>query len=150
MTNRLIFIVKFQVSASMKKHQYLIYIHLCQELGDVLYGKCNCKAGAVGCCKHVATALYQLVDLKERDLKSVPDDKVCTDVLQQGHVPGEAANSEAVLFSNLTFEKSDFEQDKNTNRKRPLVTGGRKRCSSPLFSRKPSEDKIKKLSEGFT
>ena len=105
-----------------EKNQYVIYIHLCQELGDVLYGKCNCKAGAGGCCKHVAAALYQLVDFKELDLKSVPDDKVCTDVLQQCHVPGEAANSEAVLFSNLTFEKSDFEKDKNKNRKRPLVS----------------------------
>ena len=37
----------------------MIYIHLCQELGDVLYGKYgkyNCKAGAGGCCKHVAAA----------------------------------------------------------------------------------------------
>ena len=88
---------------------------------------------------------YQLVNFKELDLKSVPDVKVCTNVLQQWHVPGEAANSEPVLFSNLTFEKSDFEKDKNKNRKRPLVTGDRKHCSSPLFSRKPSKDKIKKL-----
>ena len=57
------------------------------------------------CC---CSTIYQLVDFKELDLKCVPDDKVCTDVLQQWHVSGEAANSEAVLFSNLTFEKSDF------------------------------------------
>ena len=71
-------------------------------------------------------------------------------MLQQWHVPGEAANSEAVLFSNLTFEKSDYEKDKNKNRKRPLVTGDRKHCSSPLVSKKPSNDKIKKLSEDKT
>ena len=57
-----------------EKNQYGIYIHLCQELGDVLYGKSNCKAGegTGGCCNYVAAALYQLVDFKELDLKSVP------------------------------------------------------------------------------
>ena len=70
-------------------------------------------------------------------------------MLQQWHVLGEVANSAAVLFSNLTFEKSDFKKDKNKNRKGPLIIGDRKHCSSPPYSRKPSKDKIKKLSEGL-
>lgn len=75
----------------MKKNQYSVYIRLCQKYGDVLYGKCNCKAGAEGCCKHAYAAFYHLVGYKKLKLKSVPDDKVYTDVLQYWHVPGEAA-----------------------------------------------------------
>ena len=110
-----LFVVKCSVAAAMKRIQYDIYIHLCENTGEVFYAKCKCKAGAGGCCKHVAAALYQLVDYKELDIKSVPDDKTCTDLLQQWHVPGEAANTEAILFSNLTFQKADFEKDKNKN-----------------------------------
>ena len=45
------------------------------------------KSGAGGCCKHVAAALYQLVDYTELDLKEVPDDKTCTYIFQKWHVP---------------------------------------------------------------
>ena len=48
---------------------------------------------------------------------------------------GEAPNLEAVLFSNVTFEKADLEKVKNKTRKRlPLVAGKQKRCSTPLFA----------------
>ena len=48
---------------------------------------------------------------------------------------GEAPNLEAILFSNLTFEKADLEKVKNKTRKRlPLVAGKQKRCSTPLFA----------------
>ena len=143
---RELFLVKCNVVASMKKDRYEVYIHLCQKSGEVFYAKCSCKAGAGGCCKHVAATLYQLVDYKELNAKTVPDDKTCTDILQQWHVPGEAPNLEAVLFSNLTFEKADLDKDKNKTRKRPLVAGKRKHCSTPLFAKVPSSDKIKKLS----
>ena len=95
---RLLFIVKCNVVASMKKYKYEVYVHLCQHTGEMFYAKCNCKAGAGGCCKHVAAVLYQLVDYKELDIKSVPDDKVCTELLQQWHVPGEEHNKEATCF----------------------------------------------------
>ena len=143
---RELFLVNCNVVASMKKDRYEVYIHLCQKSGEVFYAKCSCKAGAGGCCKHVAATLYQLVDYKELNAKTVPDDKTCTDILQQWHVPGEAPNLEAVLFSNLTFEKADLDKDKNKTRKRPLVAGKRKHCSTPLFAKVPSSDKIKKLS----
>ena len=53
-----IFIVKCFVVASMKKFRYQTYIHLCQKRGAIYYAKCNCKASAGGCCKHVAAVLY--------------------------------------------------------------------------------------------
>ena len=34
---RLLFIVKCNVAAAMKRSLYYIYIHLCQETGDILY-----------------------------------------------------------------------------------------------------------------
>ena len=47
-------------SASMKNIGHQVYIHLCQVSRDILYGKCTCKAGCGGCCKHVGAALYRL------------------------------------------------------------------------------------------
>ena len=60
------------------------------------------KAGASGCCKHVAATLYQIVEYKQLNLKSVPADKTCTDILQTRHIPGEGANTRARKFSELT------------------------------------------------
>ena len=72
---RLLFIVKCNVAAAMKRILYDIYIHLCQETGEIFYAKCSCKAAAGGCCKHVAAVLYKLVDYRELEIKVVPDDK---------------------------------------------------------------------------
>ena len=49
----------------------------------ICYAKCNCKCGTVGCYKHVAATLYQLIKYKQLNLKSVPDEKTCTDELQK-------------------------------------------------------------------
>ena len=117
------FIVKPNLAASMKLKQYKVFIDLCQSTGEILYTKCHCKAGIGGCCKHVAASLYQLVDYKELDIKVVPETETCTDVLQIWHVPGKSSNSKAILFSNLNFEKADAFKDKNSTRKRPLVSG---------------------------
>lgn len=59
----------------MKKDRNNVYTHLCQNSGNILYGKCSCKAGAGGCCKHIAALLFQLSECKQLDLKTVPDDK---------------------------------------------------------------------------
>ena len=58
----------------MKKQSYAVYIHL---------AKCFCKAGVGDCCKHVAATLFQIRDFVELGLSTVPDDRTCTDVLQQ-------------------------------------------------------------------
>ena len=55
------FLVKCLVPASIKNIRYQVYVHLDQVLGDVLNGKCACKAGCGSCWKHVGAALYQLV-----------------------------------------------------------------------------------------
>ena len=145
---KLSFIVKSFAVASMKKDRYTVYVHLCQLFGDILYGKCNCKAGASGCCKHAAALLYQLVEFKQLNLDFIPDDKTCTDQLQQWHVPGEGMNH-PIKFSELKFEKADLTKDLSATRKRPLVCGKRKYCASPIFAHTPSEEKIKQLSDGL-
>ena len=110
MAEKLSFLIKCFVAASMKKDKYTVIVHLCQKTGDVLYGKCSCKAGKGGCCKHVAAALYQLVEYKTLTLKSVPDDKTCTDILQKWHVPGEASNEYPIKFADLSFHKADLKK----------------------------------------
>ena len=130
-----LFIVKSNVAASMKRKQYKVFIHLCQSTGEILYAKCHCKAGAEGCCKHVAASLYQLVDYKELDIKVVPVTETWTDVLQVLHVPGEPSNSKAILFSNLNFEKADAYKDENSTRKRALVSETRNYHSLPSVTK---------------
>ena len=147
----LLFIVKCTVNASMRKIKYEVYVHLSQDNGEIFYAKWNCRAGAGGCCKHVAAALYQLVDYKLANFKSIPDDKTCTDVLQQWHVPGEGLNTEAILFENLTFDKASAEKDVLMLRKRVLVTGKRDFSATPAFARDgPSMEKLQKLHKDLT
>ena len=62
MGNRLLFLVKAKVCASMKNVEYDVYVHLDQENGDAVYAKCSCEAGKGVCCKHVAALLHTLVD----------------------------------------------------------------------------------------
>ena len=66
---------------------------------------------------------------------------------QKWHVPGESSNTEAILFSDLTFEKADADKDLNKLRKRPIVAGKRKFCATPLFARSSCSEKVKKLSD---
>ena len=81
--NTLYFLVRCDVSAEMKKKMYTVYIHLNQITSKIEYAKCQCPAGAGGRCKHVAAVLFQLLDFAELDLDEVPDDKTCTQELQQ-------------------------------------------------------------------
>ena len=39
------YLVKTRVHASLNNYFYAVYIDLDQENGEVLHGKCNCKAG---------------------------------------------------------------------------------------------------------
>lgn len=141
------FIINNQCTATMKATTYNVVIHLSETDGHVLYAFCPCKSGAGGSCKHVAATLYQLVEYKELDIKSVPADKTCTDVLQAWHIPGEGSNTGALKFSALTFYKADLSKDLNNKRKRPVVTGKRSFCATPLFAHQPSVKKLKKLSD---
>ena len=73
-----LFLVKANVSASMKRQNYLVYCHLDQLSGEVAFSKCNCKSGQDGGCKHVAALLYLLLDYENLKLKEVTDDMTCT------------------------------------------------------------------------
>ena len=59
-----------------------------------------CKAGAGGCCKHVAALLYNILHYVELGLKEIPEDKTCTDKPQQWNKPKKTLDNGPVLFSN--------------------------------------------------
>ena len=67
-----LFLVKARVSTSMKSIQYLVYVNLNQESGEMEYAKCCNKAGKGGCCKHVAALLYTLLDFVNLSLHQIP------------------------------------------------------------------------------
>lgn len=128
------FLVKAKVSASMKSIQYLVYVHLNQESGDVEYAKCCCKAGQGGCCKHVAALLYTLLDFVNLNLHQIPQELTCTQVAQKWSVPSDSSKTlkKAVKFEELSFEKAEF----NKTSKRPIVSGRRENyCATPPFAR---------------
>ena len=62
-------------------------------------------------CKHVAAVLFQILDYIELELKEVPDDLTCTQVLQQWHVPRGDEVDKPVLYEDMTFEKARYEKD---------------------------------------
>ena len=101
-----LFYIKCTVHASMKKTNYTVYVHLNQDTGKVIEAKCSCVAGNGGCCKHVAAALFQVLDFIELELTEVPDDLTCTQLLQQWHVPSCENIKTAVLFDSVKFTKA--------------------------------------------
>ena len=70
-----------------EEKNYVAFVHLKQDTGEVALANSNCKAGKGGCCKHVVALLFQLLKYIQLDLKVIPDDLTCTQVLQQWHVP---------------------------------------------------------------
>ena len=99
--------LKCVVTASMRGLQYPVDASLSQDTGKVLNAACKCRSSGGGVCKHVAAALFQLVDYKLDGLRSVPEDKACTELLQQWNIRGEGKNADAVKFENLRFEKAN-------------------------------------------
>ena len=140
------FIIRCHVYAEMKKLQYLVYVHLDQYTGKVVHAKCQCPAGAGGCCKHVAAALFQLLDYVELGLSDVPDDKTCTQELQTWHIPKTNTAQQALLFEDLIFPQDTYEKDKK-GRKRAVLEGKRNSYSStPL---KACRSDLKRLKTGL-
>ena len=109
---RWLFLVKANVSTSMKQQNYLVYCHLDQLSDEVAFSKCNCKPGQGGCWKHVTALLYRLLDYKNLEPKEVPDDVSCTQVLEQWSIPSNCSTTKVVKFEELTFEKADYARDK--------------------------------------
>ena len=78
----LMFLVKSRVHASMKNIFYNVYIHMDQVNGDVMFSKCNCKAGQGGCCKHVAALLYTSLDFANSEMSMIPDSLIYASLKQ--------------------------------------------------------------------
>ena len=135
------FIVKCNVAASMKRNLYEIYEHLCKKNVEMYFMlSIHVKQVLKFVASMLLAVLCQLGDIT-RNLMSMMIVHVL-DLLQQWHVPGETENSDAILFSDLTFEKAYFDKVKNESRERPLVCGKRKFCATPLLAHKTSLGKL--------
>ena len=131
---RWLFLVKTNVSTSMKQQNYLVYCHLDQLSGEVAFSKCNCKPGQGGCCKHVVALLYRLLDYKNLEPKEVPDVVSCTQVLKQWSIPIVVRQKWSSLKNWLLRKLIMLETNK---RKCPLVQGKRENyCSTPPYAKK--------------
>ena len=60
----------------------------------------------LGCCKFLTTVLQQFCEYREVDLKLVSLTKTCAEVLQKWNIHGMTQSTEAILLSNVVFEKS--------------------------------------------
>ena len=69
--------------ASMKSCQCRVYARLNQNDGNDVHVKCGSKAGQGGYCKHLTAVLYILLDFYQIDLKEIPLDVACTEVVQR-------------------------------------------------------------------
>ena len=76
------------------------YVNFNQDSGKVIEARCSC------CCKHVAAALFQMLDFIELELTEVPDDLTCTQRLQKWHVPSSEDIKTAVLCDRVRFSKA--------------------------------------------
>ena len=104
---------------------------------------------ACGHCKHCATLFYQLREYIQLELKSVSDDKTCTDIVQTWHVPSESGNTTAIIFSELAFIKADQQKKENNSTKQPFATRERYFCATPLLDGEVKSEKIEELSKNL-
>ena len=77
---------------------YSTVVALSKISGYVLGAQYNCKAGAGGCCKHVAALLYNILNYVELELAIIPEDKTCTDTAQQWNRPRNIPGDGPILF----------------------------------------------------
>ena len=69
-----------RVKASTTRNKfYRSRVSLNKQTAQVMSGKCNCKAGANGRCKHIGALLYKLLELTESELDVIPQDLTCTE-----------------------------------------------------------------------
>ena len=134
----------------MKQQSYTVYVHLSQTNGKVVQATCSCKGDAGGCCEHVAATLFQIHDFCELGLSTVPDDKTCTDVLPQWNVPKNSDAQGPIPFTQLKFEKANYDRDNKNKRKRPILSASRDGyCATPPMAREISPERVKKLKDGL-
>ena len=90
--------------------------------------------------------MFQLLDYVELGLSDIPDDKTCTQEIQQCHVPKKSTAQEALLFEDLIFPQDTYEKDKK-GRKRAVPEG--KRDSYSLMSEKVCKGDLEHLKAGL-
>ena len=76
-------------------------VHFEQDTGEVIEAACTCVAGNAGCCKPVAAASLQMLDIIELELTEVLSVLTCTQLLQEQHVSGYESIKKAILFDSV-------------------------------------------------
>ena len=62
----------------------------------------------MGCCRHIAALLYNLVDYYNTELLEVHPDRSCTQTGQKWSLPsGAKQTSKALIFDEMYFTKFD-------------------------------------------
>ena len=136
------------VQASFKSStSYSTSVCLHKLNSSVIGARCRCKAGAGGCCKHVAALLYYILDISNLHLKHIPNDRTCTDKPQQWNVAKEFKGG-PVLFSDIlfvhhTFGKRKAEEEESRMAKR------KKYRACPISLQRVTEDEIRTLCTGL-
>ena len=123
---------------------YSVVISLCKASGKVVGASCKCKAGAGGCCKHVAALLYNILDYTELGLSAIPDDKTCTDKPQQWNKPSTSSQDKTVLFSDIQFVHHSFGKRKAEEMKTRMEKYTEYRAC-PVSHQVLSEEHIRRL-----
>ena len=83
-------------------------VALRKSTGYVIGTCCKCKAGAGGCCKHVAALLYNILDYVELGLSALREDKSCNDNPLQWNRPKTSAANGTILFSEIQFVRHTY------------------------------------------
>ena len=96
------FEVKGMISASYSRDRYFVLLSL-DNSGKVSKGKCLCKAGATGKCKHVAALLFQLNEYKLMNKHEIPKQVACTDEPRKWNVRKSKPKSISKAFDDLVL-----------------------------------------------
>ena len=131
----------------MKQQTYLVYVHFNQSIGQVVHANCTCKAGKGECCKHAAALLFQIIDYIQLELKEIPDDLTCTQLLQQWHVPRTDETDEPVLFEDIKFKKYSSKKKPTLNEHNTPTKNVYN--PTPHFARAPCQNRIENLAKGL-
>lgn len=99
-----IFEIKGIVGASYSKDRYKVSFKI-DEAGKVVEGKCTCKAGAMGLCKHVAALLFNLNDYKQSGKNVIEEQLACTEKPREWGIKKSRKALVSKKFDDLTFVK---------------------------------------------
>ena len=83
--------------------RYSTVVALSKLSGYVLGAQCDSKAGAGGCCKHVAALLCNILSYVEFGLAIIPEGEICSDIPQQWNRPRNIPGDGPILFSEIQF-----------------------------------------------